>query len=121
MLNLPGRGIIKDIKIESSSSRNILISGKIISNNTGLQIQGVPIYTGDLTESHNLKLMAISDAEGNFKFWLNVYFRSKTEDVDKYLYVGETSHLLMQYIIPYENVQPTVQPDVNSLREIHAR
>ena len=109
-LNIPGRGIVKEWKIvlrpgigltPSGETGTYILSGKIISNNEGGPKQGVPIYVGDLSRTNAFKLMALSDADGCFKFALFPSVGARVVDVDKYLFVGNTWELLLQYEIPY--------------------
>ena len=106
VFNIPGRGVLKEWKLEQSETGRYTLFGHLISNNTGFRKQGVPIYTGNLSLTNIVRLMALSDADGNFKFRLNSYRNAKTqEEADKYLYVGQRYTLLMQYEIPYKDVQ----------------
>ena len=102
--NVAGRGIVSKwtLRLDVEYSK-FLLEGKIISNNTGYHRQGIPIYTGDLEKRDRLRLMAISNADGEFKFYLNSYGGgARTQDEDRYLYVGKPSSFLLRYRIPYE-------------------
>jgi len=105
-----GRGLPSELKIRKRGGHWI-VCGKILSTNTGSAKQGVPIYTGDLSRTNTLRLMALSDADGSFKFYLRGHVGLQTEEVNRFLYVGEQGVLLRSYEISYSEAQPDAVPE----------
>ncbi len=122
LLSIAGRSMLKDWtlvkvidpelkKTSTTYDGYYILSGTIISDNTGMTMEGVPVYSGDLEKKKSLYLTAISDIDGRFKIRPYSSSDGKTQIYDQFLYVGKTSELLMRYKIPYEKARESTGRD----------
>jgi hypothetical protein len=92
--NYVGRGVLKEITVTREPSGRIVVSGVVISENTGSCRQGSFVFLGDTTRK-NLVLYAVSDCDGGFRFAVS------PKQLSQNLYLGErVPYRLIEYTLP---------------------
>lgn len=80
------------IKSRSSSPLSFIVSGRVVSANTGTPLEFIPVSVGDERESPKLAAMTNVDGEFKFRLWVKIDHRnSKIQmkpHLDSYLYIG---------------------------------
>jgi hypothetical protein len=111
-----GRGILDELTVTKEPKKNvagfrIVVSGRVISENTGFPKQGTLVFIGK-AHARNVRLYALSDCDGRFRV------RISSEQLSDSLYLSETGRFsLLEYVIPEPRKTAKENPNKQDARD----
>ncbi|MEM6883953.1 MAG: hypothetical protein AAF571_02905 [Verrucomicrobiota bacterium] len=128
MKDIPGRERMLDrISIKPSPDSNptfYIVSGRVVSGNTGAALERIAVYIG--SEETEPRLAALTNIDGEFKFSLRIHEEQSAwgirvaEDLSGYLYLGSGGGRIESFEYPEHSNMTVKQYRRYSLKRLYS-